>query len=257
MIRCATSSKLLPCSLRNALASAAIFTALSLAGCGDTCFSGFFDGGFQINTGSPASTCPLTKAKGAVRVALVRSPSCELCTSSARVEHLYVMLRGVQLHPSAIADRNSPDWVEVAPQLADEPQQMDLIGGSEPEIVAESTTVPVGTYRQVRLEFVPDAPADGGQLLDKSECGTTLRNRIVMGDGRVDPVLWAGDVQELLITGESLEGSALVVLPDTMMALRISLEPQQVFSSSGSERCAARVVLVGRAGATRQSKSPD
>ena len=253
MIRSLISFRFPGCSLRKALASAAIFAALLVAGCGDTCVSGFFNNSFQIDITSPASACKLTKTKGAIRTAVVRLPSCETCTPSARVEHIYVTVRSVQIHPSALADQNSPDWVEIAPQLADEPRQTDLIGSSEAEILAESTTIPVGSYRQVRLEFLSDPATDDGQVPGKRKCGATLRNCIVMGDGRVDPVRWPGDVPELLITGESMEGGALVVLPDTMMALRISLEPQQVFFSSGSEPWEARVVLVGRAGAVRQS----
>ena len=255
------------CSLRKAPSSAVMFTALFVAGCGTTCISGFFNPGGQINisTGNAAPACALPQTKGAVGTAAAKLPKCESCTPSARVEHLYVTLRGVQLHPNAIADQNSPDWVEITPQLADEPRQIDLIGSSEPEILAESTMIAAGSYGQVRLEFLADPVADvgaiaggatdGGQLPGKGACGATLRNCIVMGDGRVDPILWPGDVPEILITGENAEGGALVVLPDTMTALRIRLEPQQVFSSSDSQPWVARVVLVGHAQAVRPSKA--
>lgn len=259
MIRSATFSCLPPCSLRNALASAAVSTVLLLVGCGDTCVSGFFNPGGQITVTSGASACTLPRTNGAVSTAIIKSGSCQICTPSARVEHVYLTLRGVQLHPSAIAERNSPDWVEIAPQLADEPRQMDLIGKTVPEILAQSAMIPAGSYRQVRLEFLPDPPARGGHSLGVGECGAARQNCIVMGDGGVDPVHWPGGVPELLITGQSMEGGALLVLPDTTAELRISLEPQQAFYSYTGERWEAKVALVGRVTDVRLSKiqSPD
>lgn len=259
MIPSATFSCLPPCSLRNALAIAVISTALLSASCGDTCFSGFFNPGGRITVTSGASACTLPKTNGAVSTAIIKSGSCQTCTPSARVEHVYVTLRSVQLHPSAIAEQNSRDWVEIAPQLADKPRQMDLIGSSEPEVLAENAMIPAGSYRQVRLEFLPDPPTVGWHFLGVRECGATRQNCIVMGDGGVDPVHWPGDVPELLITGQNMEGGALLVLPDTTTELRISLEPQQAFYSYTGERWEAKVVLVGRVTAVRLSKiqSPD
>jgi len=251
MISSVTSLRHTLRSPQYALLSALIFTVLSLAGCGSNCYSGFINGGLQINTASPPSACSQTKAQGTARTAIVSVPSCESCTSSARVEHLYVTLRGVKLLPSAIADQNSPDWVEIAPQLADYPRQVDLIGDSAPELLAESPTIPAESYRQVRLEFLPDAHAEGGEFHGKSECGTTLRNCIVMGDRRVSPILWRGDVPQLVIKTEGVQGGALVVLPETTTRLQLTLEPQQVFISSDNKPFTAGVVLVGHASAVR------
>jgi Domain of unknown function (DUF4382) len=249
------SSRCFHCGPRNALPGAITLLAVLLVGCGDNCFSGFFNGGFEINTASPRSGCGLTTAKGAVVTAAVQAPSCESCTSSARAEHLYVMLRGVQLHPGATADRSSPDWVDVAPQLRNEPRQVEFIGASEPEILTDKTIIPAGTYRQVRLEFLPDSATDSELLPAKSRCGGTLLNCVVRGDGRIEPVLWPEDAPELVITSESVDGGAIVVLPDTTTALQIRLQAHQVFSSSASEPWVTRVILVGRASVARDRNS--
>ena len=258
-MRSATFPCFPPCSPRNALSSAAISTALLLVGCGDTCFSGFFNPGGQITVTSGASVCTLPKTNGAVTTAMTKSGSCQTCTPSARVEHVYLTLRGVQLHPSAIAERNSPDWVEIAPQLAEEPRQIDLIGSSEPEILAENAAIPAGSYGQVRLEFLPDAPAVGGHSLGVGECRAVRQNCIVLGDGSTKAIHWPEEVPELLIPGKSIEGGALLVLPDTTTELRIGLEPLRVVYSYTDERLVAKVVLTGRVTAVRQPKiqSPD
>ena len=248
-----TSSRFSPCNPRNALAGVVLFAALGLTGCGDTCYAGFFNGtSIGINLGTPASVCTLTNAKGAVRAAVVKSPSCESCTAGARVDHVYVTLRGVQLHAGVVAERNSPDWVEIAPELADEPRQIDLAGGGGPAILAESATIPAGSYRQVRLEFVRDSATEDERVDVGGACGVTRRNCVVLGDGRVEAVRWTGEAPEVVITGQSLEGGSVVVLPDTTMELRIRVEARQVFSSSGREPWVAEAVLVGRVAGVRQ-----
>ena len=256
MIPSARFSCLLRCTLRNALVSALISAAFLSASCSDSCVSGFFNPGAQITVTSGTSACTLPKTNGAVSTAIIKSGSCQTCTPSARVEHVYVTLRSVQLRPSAIAEQNSRDWVEIAPHL---PRQMDLIGSSEPEILSENATIPAGSYRQVRLEFLPDPPPVGWHFLGVKECGATRQNCVIMGDGGVDPVHWSGDVPELLITSQNMEGGELLVLPDTTTELRISLEPRQAFYSYTSDRWVAEAVLVGRVTAVRRSKiqSPD
>jgi len=249
------SSRCFHCGPRNALPSAITLLGVLLVGCGDNCFTGFLNGGFQINTASPRSGCGLTTARGAIVIAAVKAPGCESCTSSARAEHLYVTLRGVQLHPSTSAIRGSPDWVDAAPQLMDDPRQLEFIGASEPEILTDKIMIPAGTYQQVRLEFLPDPATDGELFPAKSRCGGALLNCVVRGDGHIEPVLWSEDVPELLITSKSLDGGAIVVLPDTTTAVQIRLQARQVFSSSASEPWVARVILVGRAGVARDPNS--
>lgn len=236
-----------PCNLRSAFGCAAMFTAIALAGCGDTCFSGFFDNGsgFIINTGNPPS-CPLPKVNGKMRVAALKSPVCETCTAAARVEHIFVTMRGIQLRPSSVVDANSSEWVEIAPDLASKPRQIDLIGNA-PEIFVEGAIVPAGSYSLVRLQFSSGSPPSGTEILSANACEQTGWNCIVRADGQVEPLRLPSDVPELLITLQSNESDSLVVLPDARMDLRLSLKPSQVFYSSGFEGLKLQYVLVGRA----------
>jgi hypothetical protein len=167
------------------------------------------------------------------------------------VEHLYVTLRGIQLHAGVVAEQDSPDWIEIAPELAKAPRQLDLLGETGAEVFAESAMIPVGSYRQVRMEFVPDFAGEDGRGDVESLCGAGRRNCVVMADGSVEMVQWNGDVPEVLVRGEGVEGGAVAVLPDMTVELRISLQPQQVFSISRSAGWVPQAVLVGRAAAVR------
>jgi hypothetical protein len=161
---------------------------------------------------------------------------CETCTKAARTEHLFITIRGVELHPSVIADGNSMDWVEVAPELEKEPRQIDLMDGGAAEVLGENALVPAGTYRRARMRLAEDT----ANVAAGNVCGKMGRNCVVMGDGRVEPLRIDGDTVELRI-----EGGEIVVLPESKNALRVSLEPVNgLISAAGG--FAVRSALTGR-----------
>ena len=242
-------------NLQNTCCCAAMFTVIGLIGCGNSCFVGFFNSGngsVIVKTGNSPPVCSLTQANGAMGVIMLKSPVCETCTAAARVEHVFVTLRSIQLRQSAMHDTDSADWLEIASQLANEPRQIDLIGNSTTEILVENAIVPAGGYREVRLQFFPDSPANDEKLAVENACGEKRWNCIIMADGHVEPLRLPGDVPELLITVRGLENDSFAVLPDSRMDLQLSLEPHQVAYSSSTEGWKLQSVLVGRATVIRR-----
>jgi len=188
------------CHLRSTCSCAAMFTAIVLVGCGNSCFVGFVNNGngsFTINAGNPAPTCSLTQVNGMLNAVAAKSTVCEICAPAARVEHLLVTLRSIQLRPSASDDTNSPDWLELAPHLANEPRQIDLMGNFMPVILVESAIVPAGIYHEIRLQFFLGSPTSAEQLPTERTCGETRWNCIIMADGHVEPLRLLGDAPEL------------------------------------------------------------
>jgi hypothetical protein len=88
---------------------------ISLTGCNNTCF--FFTSNPPTGTkaGDAKPACTLTTANGAVRVLTHTVSTCNSCSTSNRIAHIFVSLRGIEVHPSAIADDASPDWQELTP----------------------------------------------------------------------------------------------------------------------------------------------
>jgi hypothetical protein len=216
---------------------AAIFLAVGLSGCGNSCYAGFSingNGGFIVVAGNPPPACSLSHVNSTIRVVALKSPVCESCLPATRVEHAFVTLQGVQLLPLAGDDTNSPDWLELIPQLAKEPRQIDLMGNSLPAILQESATVAAGSYREVRLQFVSGPSIGAETLLSENACGGTLWNCMVMADGHVQPLRLPTDRSELSIPSPNMESGPFVVLPETRMELRLSLEthPRAYFSSA-------------------------
>jgi Domain of unknown function (DUF4382) len=239
-----------------------ILFAAALAGCGNSCFAGFSNNGtgvIVIKAGNPPPACSLTQGNGTMQVVAVKSAVCESCPATNRLQHVFVTLQGIKLHSSAIADANSPDWLEIAPQLANEPRQIDLMGDPAPEMLVEMAAVPAGTYHQVRLLFLGDSDGYAGKLLPENACGQEQHNCVVMADGRVQPLGWPADVSAVLITSEAMNGGSLAVLPGGRTDLRLSFQPHQMFHSSTAEPLGLRTFLVGHAATAPRSsiEQPD
>jgi len=242
-------------NLGNALARAATIVALGITGCSNSCFIVFSSNGSSgvvVRAGDPAPVCSLTPANGTIRAVALKSPICESCTAAAKVEHVFVTVRSIQLRPSAIVDAESSNWPEIAPYLAGEPRQLDLIGRSGPEILVEAGVVPAGSYSAVRLQFLPEPPSNSDGLPTQNACGDTRSrwNCVVTSEGRVEPLRWPGDPPELLIFPGG-DSEALLVLPDSKMDLQLSLELRRVLYFSSTEGLKPQNALAGRATVVR------
>jgi hypothetical protein len=241
--------------LRSTFHCTAMFTTIWLSGCGNSCFVGFFNNGNSgviVSAGNPSPTCSLSQANGTMSAMALKSPVCESCTVDARVEHVFVTLRSIQLRPRASDDTNSSDWIELAPHLANEPRQVDLMGNSMSVILVESVIVPAGSYSEVRLQFFAGSPMSTEELLAENACGEARWNCIVMADQHVEPLRLPGDAPELLIPFHSTEGDLLVVLPNARMNLRLNLKPHQGSHFSGTEGWTRQTMLVGNVTVERQ-----
>ena len=244
-----------PFAFQTIFCCAVIFLAVCLSGCGNSCYAGFSvngKSGLIVVAGNPPPACSLPHVNGTVRIAALKSPACESCMPSTRVEHIFVTLQGVQLLPLAGDDTTSPDWLELAPQLAKEPRQIDLMGNPLPTILQESTSVAAGSYREVRLQLFSGPSMIAETLPSENACGGTLWNCLVIADGRVQPLRLPTDGSGLSISSLNIESGPIVVLPDTGMELRLSLEPHPRAYFSSTEGWTLQNVLAGHATVARQ-----
>jgi hypothetical protein len=230
---------------------------ISLTGCNDTCFTFTSNpptGTVNVKAGDPKPTCMLTKANGAVRV-LTRTARCESCPPSTRIAHLFVSLRGIEVHPSAIADDASPDWHELMQGLPGQAPRFDLIGvasGGAPLPLGEVATIPADAYRQVRLRFAPGQRTSDDFGLGGSACGGATSNCVVLEDGRAYPLLFHGAPSELRITSASLAGGFLLIPPDSNSNLVIEIGIAWTFASGVGEGRRLLPVLSGSASVERR-----
>ena len=194
---------------------------ISLAGCNNTCFVATSNpptGTVNIKVSDPPPTCTLRKANGAVRLA-THTSACSACSGSSKVQHIFVTLRGVEVHPDSITDDSSPDWQELLPHLSGPPLQIDLMSGADGmsarQSLGEATSIPAGTYRQLRLRFVSNPPTSDQTLLERNACGAAGFHCVVLEDGRIQALQLDGAAPELRITSDRIAGGSLLILPDS------------------------------------------
>jgi hypothetical protein len=232
---------------------AALLFALWLTGCNNTCFTFTSNpptGTIGIKVSDPKPTCTLTTGS-AVRLAVQTVPMCNSCSESGRIQHVFVSIRGIEVHPSSTADDDPTDWQQLAPQLAKQPLQVDLVrdtaDASERESLGETVTVPAGIYRQLRVRFVPNQPAPDEVFPERNGCGSVGFNCVVMADGRIQPILLESGSAELRIMSDRIEGGSLLIPPDTDNHLVIELKPVWAWFSSADEGVRLLPALTGSA----------
>ena len=218
----------------------ALFLATGLAGCGDFCITGFSSNGtgqVNVSAGNPPPPCSLPHVNTMMQAVVIKSTACDRCSAAARVEHLFVTLQGIELRRDAAGEATSAAWIEIAPQFAAKPRQIDLIGNSPRELLEENVLVPAGNYREVRLKLFSGSSVE--------VCGTSPGNCLVMADGRVQELGLPKEDSELLLAIDAESGSFLL-LPDSKVELQLHLEPHQVFHSSPSGGWKQQMILAGK-----------
>ena len=164
-------------------------------------------------------------------------------------------LQGIQLNLDS-ADGGSPGkWLEIAPELAIGPHQIDLIGDSRSELLRENALVPAGSYREVRLKLF-NGPSESAELASENACGGARWNCLIMPGGQVEELVLEGEDSTLLlpIDTDSRSGD-FVLLPDSRVELQLRLEPRRVFSSGVTAGWQLRFVLAGHAAIEPQKSS--
>jgi hypothetical protein len=217
------------------LLCAGFLLCVSLVGCGDTCF--VIIGIFPNTSSSNPPSCKLGAGGGTVNVRV----NSELASSGTPIvpnlQHIFVTLRGIDAHPSALAVEDSSDWQELAPELENEPVQIDLMAspsaGShscDSSLIAK-TFVRADTYRQVRLRLIPNQPAADERLPQHNNCANVGFNCVVAKNGQTYPLALENDPHELRIPSDRIVGGSFNVLPDSEIQLSIAFNP---FSSLAS-----------------------
>ena len=212
--------------LLRGLVCASLPVWLAVAGCNNTCVlfnSNPPTGKLEIVVGDAKPTCTLTTVKGTVLVQIGSSPMPSPSLGSLSAQHIFVTLRGIEAHPSTVADDDSPDWQQLAPQLARHPLQVDLMERLSPCAAGPlvESDVPAGVYRQIRVRLVPNQPAQGEQVPDVNACGRVGFNCVVQANGSTQPLVLDGAAPKLRIASGQVDGGSLFILPDTVNAVSI------------------------------------
>lgn len=136
--------------------------------------------------GTPVTSS--TSGNGSITVNLTDPPSCAF--PNGTIDHVWVTISSVQANTSASAGDNSSGWVELAPQLNSAPKQIDLFSlASNACLLATlgNTSLPAGTYQQIRLLLIPNSGQAGAT--PPPACQGQGFNCVVLHDGSVHQLL--------------------------------------------------------------------
>ena len=248
-----------PVRVWTSLLLAFLFFEILPAGCGNECFvftSNPPNGTIIVKAGDSKSSCMLATANGDVRVLTHTVSTCSSCPTFSQIAHIFVSLRGLEIHPIASADDASPDWQELMPKLSDQPIQFDLVSAATTRDarlpLGEGITIPADSYRQLRVHLVPNHPSPGDPVPEKNLCGGTGFNCVVLADGRTYPLFFDAVQPEVRIASERIAGGSLLILPDSDSHLVIEFKTDWFLGSVAGEGVRLRPVLIGSASIERR-----
>ncbi len=160
--------------------------------------------------------------RGTVSVSVSDPPSCRFPAGDFR--SVFVSIRSVQANLSS--DETAENWVELAPQLASDPVQVDLLAVGQNQCIlrqlSQQVSVPVGDYQQLRLILVPNNPPAGMALPSPNACGTAGFNCAVLRDGSIRMLnLNSQDLTGLKIPPGQIVGGPIRVEADRHVDLNI------------------------------------
>jgi len=214
------------------LLSAIMLLCFVLTNCGGQyCIEGIFNPGGTItgNTGG----CTINKLMGTLSMRITSAAVSSDGPMAPNFLHLFVTLKGIEAHPDAIAPENSPDWEELAPDLAREPRQIDLL--SHPANSCATNLLPearvsAGAYRQIRLRLISNHPATGDVVPATNACGELGFHCAISPDGHMHPVAFANGATTLSIAPDRISGGSFQVLPDMDTHLIMEFNPFASFA---------------------------
>jgi Domain of unknown function (DUF4382) len=225
---CAAGQGLARAFLRQKFPIAVLLLGLGLTGCDNTCVrfnSNSSTGVISVNA-NDAKSCTLDSAKATVRVEMISGVPGGAAAGSSSICHIFLTVRGVEAEPAA---EGSPGWQELAPRLARQPLQVDLMASEaaspQPSLLGEAA-IPAGFYRQIRLRLLSDRPAAGAPAAPETNaCGSVGWNCVVTTDGRTRALAFEGVSPKVRIASERMAGGAILVLPGVATHLVIRFDP--------------------------------
>ena len=164
----------------------------------------------------------LDPAMGTVVVHVSDPATCE--APQGPYSHVYVTIKDVQIHSSSSADANASGWIDLTPNLAASPKQIDLLAAGNAQCflatLAPGTQITAGTYQQIRLILLDN---NSGATISGNECTGNAANCVVLAaDSSVHTLQLSSEAQTgIKIPSGQLAGGSFVVEEGQTSSLNI------------------------------------
>jgi Domain of unknown function (DUF4382) len=161
---------------------------------------------------------------GKVTVTLSDPPTCS--APNGMFSGIYITIQDVQIHQSASAGPNDAGWVDLTPNLKNNPQQVDLLAQANNQCflatLGSNTDLQAGSYQQIRLILTNNAPVTGSS----NPCGGNVANCVVLkSDGSQHPLDLSSELQTgIKIPSGQLTGGKFSVAQGEVKDLNVDFD---------------------------------
>jgi hypothetical protein len=147
---------------------------------------------FLVNCGGGGHTAVMNMAS--VKTTVSDPATCSAPQGPYR--HIFVTVTDVRIHQNANASPDDSGWVDLTPQLASAPVQVDLLAGSNQCFLKTlgATEIQPGSYQQIRIQLAAD-----GTTVSGNQCGAAANCVMLTADPSSTP-------QPLQLSSESQTG---------------------------------------------------
>jgi hypothetical protein len=141
-------------------------------------------------------SCSSTSSSKAAMVQVSLSDPVTCAAPQGPFSHIYVTVTDVMIHQSDTAPANDPGWVDLTPNLKNNPVQVDLLAGSNQCFLAQlgSNGINPGSYQQIRILLASNTAS-----VSNNRCGTSANCVMLTSDPLSTP-------QPLQLSSESQTG---------------------------------------------------
>ncbi len=179
---------------------------------------------FLVACSSGSGSGGATTAK--VNVSFSDPPTCSSSTGGA-YNHIYVTIKDVKIHQSAMAGPNDSGWIDLTPNLSSAPMQVDLLGLANNQcflaMLGSNTEIQPGNYQQIRV-YLSDQ-SDAGKITNNQCSGNNLNCVVLAADNSIHPLQLSSETQTgIKIPSGQLAGGKFTVAAGEVKDLNIDFD---------------------------------
>ena len=157
--------------------------------------------------------------------------------------HIFVTITDVQINASASAGDNDPGWIDLTPNLAQNPQQVDLLGQANNKcflaMLGSAVELQPGSYQQIRIILANDS-----MTVKTSQCGSTANCVVLSGDSTPQPLLLSSQANTgLKIPSGQIAGGQFVIAAGETKDLDIDFDACASIVTEGNGQFRLKPVL--------------
>src|SRR5882724_10131104 len=182
---------------------------------------------------------------GFVNTSVSDPPTCS--APSGPYSHVFVTVTDVKIHSSSNAGASDPGWIDLAPNLKNGPQQVDLLSQASTEcflaMLGSKTEIQAGSYQQIRVFLAPDNTSISGNHCSSAP-GNPANCVVLAADNGVHALNLASEAQSgLKIPSGQIAGGKFTISAGETKDLDIDFNACLSIVASGSGQFILKPVL--------------